>query len=202
MKQIAFLFVFLFCGLTQAQLHLGIVGGLNLANLTGPDVKNSDTRSGFSIGTYQEIKLSPFVSFQPELIFSQKGMIASGDGVFFPSRITCKFDYLELPLLLKFNLPLNEQANVHLLAGPSVAALVTSRYSTNGDASIPGEEIPDLMKDVDCGFILGGGIGYYTGAGVLNLEIRYEIGAMSAFRNSYGVDVKNSVLSILTAYSF
>jgi hypothetical protein len=106
---------------TQAQdTRFGIKGGLSFYKIAG-DVSasymglsygesfDSNTKMGFHGGIFMEKPLNEYLSIQPEVNFIQKGGSESGDidedfGFFDDEDIT--LSYIDVPLLLKLNIPL------------------------------------------------------------------------------------------------
>ena len=82
------------------QPRIGIEGGLSIANTVSSYNSNYSTNSilGFNAGIVAEIPLIYPLSFEPEVLFSQKGYEASTtDGT-----LTQRNNYIDVPLLAKF----------------------------------------------------------------------------------------------------
>lgn len=99
----------------QAQIKLGVKGGLNLANSlsdTWKEKANADSYTGFFIGPMVDITI-PIVSLgiDGSLLYSQKGNKLDGE--------TFKQQGLEIPVNLKYYFGLGSLASVYLAAGPS-----------------------------------------------------------------------------------
>src|SRR6478609_2447999 len=88
---------------SQAEVAFGIKGGLNFAKL---DVKSSastnyDNRTGYHAGASALIKITAF-AIQPEILFSKQGTTYKVN----TSSYEANFDYINVPIMLKFYLPL------------------------------------------------------------------------------------------------
>ncbi len=111
--------------------RFGVEAGFNLANLNGPNVGDVfGSRLGFVGGAFLGLPLSPSLSLQPELLYSQKGGNYNGNPVL--------LNYWELPILLDVNLV----GPLALLLGPSFAL----NASNNGVNNI---------NDSDIGLVAG-----------------------------------------------
>ena len=104
---------------------IGIEGGLSIANTVSSFNTNYGTSSilGFNAGLVASIPLIYPLSFQPEVLFSQKGYQANTvDG-----RLTQRNNYIDIPLLAKFRLV----RGFNLLMGPQINIPVTSTTTFN-----------------------------------------------------------------------
>ena len=97
----------------QAQIKLGVKGGLNLAkaDFDKSDLKTSNF-TGFFIGPMVDINI-PIVGLGVDgaLMFSQKGVKVDDE--------TEKMNGIEVPINLKYSIGLGSLASVYLAAGPS-----------------------------------------------------------------------------------
>lgn len=118
-------------GVSAQSPRWGVKAGLNMANLGG-DI-SPDARIGFHAGVTAEFGLTEMISLQPEALVSLKGC----DGV--------DPYYLEVPINVKFNFPLNAD-KVYLAVGPYVA------YGISGS-----NNYFDANKSLDYGIGIGAG---------------------------------------------
>ena len=110
----------------NAQLRLGIKGGLNIANVTlSSDIVKPYNVTGFHIGPLVEL-ISPIgLGFDGAILYSQKG-IDIGDE-------TIMTDYLEVPVNLKWKLQLPVIEHVckpYAAAGPYAQIRLSEEKST------------------------------------------------------------------------
>lgn len=99
----------------QAQIKLGVKGGLNLASSLSDawnDKTNTDNYTGFFIGPMVDVTI-PIIGLGVEgaLMYSQKGNKIEGQ--------TLKQQGLEIPVNLKYSIGLGSLASIYLAAGPS-----------------------------------------------------------------------------------
>lgn len=142
-------------------LSLGIKGGLNMASIAGADAGSPIMKPGLVGGAYATIDLM-FVNIQPEALYSQKGLKRDDGGI----TITVHYNYLEIPVLLKF--PLGKIIVPSIYAGPSFGMLMS--------ADIEGIDIKDGLKSSDLGLVFG--VDVKTPV-KLSVDARYTMGLTS-----------------------
>jgi len=108
------------------RVRVGIAGGLNLANtVTGYDNQvSTGTIAGFNAGLTLDVPLIYPLSFEPEVLYSQKGYSATTPDGHFTSRE----NFIDVPLLAKFHLA----PGFNFLIGPQLSFLTstTNTYSS------------------------------------------------------------------------
>jgi opacity protein-like surface antigen len=108
------------------RVRIGVTGGLNLANtVSGYDNNvSTGTIAGFNAGLFLDVPLIFPLSFEPEVLYSQKGYSASTPDGHFTSRE----DFIDVPLLAKFHLA----PGFNFLIGPQLSFLTntTNTYSS------------------------------------------------------------------------
>ena len=111
------------------RVKVGLTGGLNIANTV--DAYNSNYSTGsiaaWNAGLYLDIPLVYPLSFEPEVLFSQKGYSAqTTDG-----NLTSRSNFIDVPLLAKFHLA----PGFNFLIGPQLSFLTsTTNTYDNGFA--------------------------------------------------------------------
>lgn len=157
----------------QAQSTFGIKGGLSLysisfdASVAGLSASRStDSKIGFGAGLFMEIPVSDIFSIQPEALFVQKGGSEDGgsDDIFEGESGDATLSYIDIPVFLKANIPVDGEVRPFLMAGPMMGYLI--------DAQADGEDISEVLSSLNYGVSLGGGISF----GNLIVDIRYDIG--------------------------
>ncbi len=163
----------------------GLKAGLSFATLSNasPDWK---TRTGFAGGVALGLMPGP-VSLQPEVLYVQKGVAANGA----PSNTAPRLAYLDVPVLLKVQLPTPGIAPF-ADAGPVVSFRLSC---TAGDA-----DCRDTFKSTDWGVALGGGV-RLGGATGLTIEGRYTWGLNDVHDISSGVASKTRTFLVLAGIS-
>jgi hypothetical protein len=140
------------------------------------DDLNPKNSTGLALGALLEIGLGERFAIQPEVNLVAKGYRLDDDGF---SDYTEKFNYLEVPLLLKLRFG-GENIGVYLAAGPSFGyALSGHKKGTTIFGGQVDEDIDfdqDLLKRTDFGAQAGIGINLGLGPGALFVDGRYLLG--------------------------
>lgn len=200
MKKMSMLLVlsFMLCMVlpASAQMDVGVLGGLNLANLSvdpgiGADLK---TRTGFGFGGVLGIGLGEMFSLEFEPMFLQKGAKAEAGGT--DGKI--KADYLEVPVMLK--VPFG-QGNVkpYVMAGPQVGYLLSAKVEAGGQE----QDIKDDVKSIDFGVAFGAGVGIPAGNNTVFIEGRYALGLTDVNDDSNDpTEIKTKGIQIFAGITF
>jgi hypothetical protein len=150
-------------------------------------------RIGFTLGAFYSIEITDVFSLQPEIFYFIKG----GGGTTFAGissvRWVEKMSYLELPLLLKYELN-----NLSLFVGPFVALLIQNEIKGavhRVDALFERTKEENNRKDFDSGIVFGASIS----SGKVIFEIRYTMGLVNIIE---GGVMKTCTLSFLLGMSF
>ncbi len=172
--------VILCAGLSSAQVGIGIKGGVNFANVGGADAApNSKTLIGFAAGGYLEISLPVLFTIQPEVLYSQKGFIAdeniSGTNV----KVTGSLNYLEIPVLVKFSLPV-PVVKPSLYAGPAMGILLSAKAKAEASGQSSETDIKDQITSTDWGLVVGAS----ANIAIITVDIRYTLGLATIDKTS------------------
>jgi hypothetical protein len=111
-----------------------------------------DSRVGFIGGAFLTYSLNRQFAVQPEILYAAKG---AEKGLFI-FTFYWEIDYLEIPVLLKYDLVPDGSVHPNLFAGPALDILLSSKIGAL-DESI---DVADGMKAMDIGLVFGGGIDY------------------------------------------
>jgi Outer membrane protein beta-barrel domain len=194
--------VCIFSTLSFAQMQLGIKAGLNLANLSGDDISDTDSRTGFAGGLFFMYQFSDMFAIQPEAYYTMKGATDKGTIEGFSYDAEIKLDYIEVPLLLKFLIPIKGSGiKPAIFAGPSVGFNLSAKSKIEAGGQTFEEDMQDVAS-TDFGLVFGGGIGFPVGNGELGLDIRYILGLSTIDDSADKADVKNSVINFNLYYGF
>jgi hypothetical protein len=196
MKKIVIVFtVFMIAGLSapawsQAQFALGIKGGLNFANIDvkGTASSNYENRTGYHAGAFALIKITAF-AIQPELIFSKQGAQYTVN----TTNYEANFDYINVPIMLKFYLPLG----LNIQAGPQFGFLTTAELKTTASGINNTQDAKDRYKDSDVAASFG--LGWDLPFG-LTVDARYNMGLAKINEGTNTNDTKNQVFQLSAGY--
>jgi len=193
--------VFPFSGLIRAEVTgFGLKAGLSYANIHGRDVYEQKPKMGFGAGAFLTYGLGSFFAVQPEVLFVQKGSKYSNGGGANAYKETLGLDYIEVPVLLKFFLPVAKSFRLHLFAGPSLAFKIRARVKATFGGETETETL-DSVKNTDLGLAAGLGLERPLGRGRVTLDVRYTAGTNSLSKGT-GDDIKNGAIGIFAGYSF
>lgn len=155
MKSKLFIFAFLvFCvSSIEAQQSWGLKGGWALSNLSTKDGKLDDSkaRNGFTLGVYGNYPLLGIFSFQPELLYTQKGGLVERGS----TSIDTESGYIDIPL----GLQLNVMENLYFYVGPQFSVLTNIKVTYKvGTISLEVDKNESNYNRIDAGIMGGLGI--------------------------------------------
>ncbi len=161
----------------------GLKGGLNYTMVNGNDADGLDPFASFHGGAYAQFALSESFSLQIEGLYSRKGFKADKE---------YRFDYLELPFLVVYNL--NDNFSLHL--GPQLSVMMISKEDGN-------EINLDDLNTFDYGF--AGGAEYRIG--FARLGARYNLGLAELMDEGdtglpFGRNIKTGVAQLYIGVGF
>lgn len=181
----------------------GIKVGPNFTNLYIDDINDERMKVGINAGFYAKIPISKGVSFQPELLYSNKGTRANYDNfVLGEGEYRFNLHYLELPLLFSFNVAKN--FNIH--AGGYAAYLLGADIKdVNKDGTI--QEIDNLNADnfnrFDAGLV--GGLGFDIQNVTIGARYNYglvKVGESGSLSGELTKNAKNSAIALYVGFAF
>ena len=179
----------------------GVKAGVTFADLSiEPGVDEEDdeladilgNKTGFVVGGFVEVPVTPQFSFAPEVLFVQKGAKADVDG----GSVTITNDQIQIPVLFKANFSTGS-VKPFLTAGPAFGFKTSSKFKLEG---VPGEDDfeddNDDVESMEYSLVFGGGIKF----GKASVEARYDLGLNDLVEDSG--EVKTRTFSILFGYAF
>ncbi|NDW13284.1 porin family protein [Bacteroides sp. 214] len=179
----------------QAQIKLGVKGGLNLAEASfSKDDLKTNNFTGFFIGPMVDITI-PIVGLGVDgsLLYSQKGVkFGSKDGAV---DETVKQNGIEVPINLKYTFGLGSLAGIYIAAGPSFF------FNLSGDDKISSfSEVK--MKNAQLAINLGAGLKLLNH---LQLGVNYNMPLNDSAKFSdalHGDSYKTKTWQVSVAYIF
>ncbi|MDM1137323.1 PorT family protein [Empedobacter falsenii] len=144
----------LFGGLSaaNAQIDLGVKGGLNFPTLSGDSrqIYQNQTkfRTDFYVGGYANYKITDQISFQPELLYSKQGAgLKTNDN----SKAKLITHNINIPLMGRYEIM--DGLNVEF--GPQLGFLVSAKKKTEEGKINEKEKYVDNFKTFDFGLNFG-----------------------------------------------
>ena len=167
----------------------GIKAGVNFANMSGDDTDGLNSLTAFVGGGFVEFPMSPAISIQPEVLYSQKGAKFDNPG----TDVSFKFDYVDIPVLFKYTMP-GESARPYFLFGPSVGFNINSERSADGQS-----EDLDTVASTDFGLVFGIGANFQK----FLIEGRYDLGLSNINDDDTDPRIRNNtVFQLMLGYGF
>lgn len=199
---------------SYAQVNFSVKGGLCFANYIDENSNSADAKSGLVFGVNMDIPLqNSNFSFSPSLLFISKGAdmtmntsltLSDGTGISTMSKMTATQNYLEIPITMKYRLPISSKLNLTMALGPYLACGISgkTKISTSYSGVAISREMNSFGKEVgihrlDYGIIYGVGIEYDK----LIFSIDYDHGLPSIHDHYNGQSwIKNESIALTLGY--
>ncbi|HEX8690826.1 MAG TPA: porin family protein [Longimicrobium sp.] len=187
-------------GAAAQGISVGVKAGVNVATLGGDDVEDADSRIGLVGGAFLVYRFSDMLAIQPEVLYSQKGASFSDT----EGELTVKLDYVDVPVLLRLNVPVTGSSlRPSVFAGPvfSLRASCGAEAEFNGGSvEVDCDELDEegiAVKDTDVGLAFGAGLDFPAGRATVTLDGRYTLGLSSIDDSDLDADVKNRAFAVM-----
>lgn len=190
---------FSFVSYSQPEVKFGSRIGLNFATWRGPDAPpNLHERTGLLIGLSMTLQFDEMFSLEPQILFSMKGTRGSRDTLDYTETM----NYVEIPVLLKFNIPVPNTSLVkpNIYAGPAFAFNVAATEEAASANYVVSSDV--RVRTFDFGLVFGGGINFKLGEIPVDLSIRYTLGLTNWDNSGNNLNIKNGVTSIVAGVAF
>ena len=193
------IFVFFFHR-TSAQMDdiksgiiLGAKGGINYSKFIGDDMPKATVCeictaamnyvTLLSSGLFAEFKILNNFSIQPEVLYSQKGADYSVmSNAYTKEIIIFKMEYVDLPLLFKYNIWIHRGGYLSLFTGPvlnlnlSAKADYSIKYSGKTDTTVSYNNLEShIIRPKTYSAAFGAGYSFDTGLGIIGFDFRYTL---------------------------
>jgi hypothetical protein len=165
---------------------------MNAASIKVTPAISSEAYSGraaFGLGVVVDRQLIENVDLHMAAMYLQKGAKVSETGF----SATFKVNYFELPVMVRYTLPLDLQIMPYAMAGPSVGLLTKAKYDSGDNEHDATSETRKI--DFSAGF--GAGVKIPEGPRMLFAEVRYLLGFVNINNQSDESMVMNRGLQIL-----
>ncbi len=221
-----------------SKFTLGAFGGLNIPDLTGgggnPLSTGWSSRTGAAFGLTFELKTGTHFAWQADVLYSSEGGQRNGMQAYMANhdqttqsvmpyfyaniKNASELNYLEIPVMGKFLIPVTKTSNFYVDFGPYVGILLNAKQITSGQSPVYGDmagTIPisssqnfdantDITNQINTvNFGLTGGIGFSQGVGFgsVFLDFRGAYGLTTIQNNSQNGDNHTGNLCISLGYS-
>lgn len=185
-------------GTSAGEVSVGLKGGLIMTNVTGIPEEWEDAqsyRTGFSGGAFLNYAFDEALSLQPELLYVPKGFSGTLYDGFIDVDASPRFEFLELPVLLKYTFSGGGKLHPCVFAGPSIGFAMSSKLKISVGWLSSSIDISSVTNDVDFGVVAGAGFGYETNRGLITFDARYQRGFTNIIESTE-LDINGSTQTI------
>lgn len=179
-----------------SQTKFGIKAGVVTANMSGDGwsiiedmngvTMDNKSLMGMAGGLSVEFPLGTNgVSLQPEFLYVMKGDKGETTDAGDTYTVKYKNDYLEIPVLIKYNFTSTGNKSPFMFAGPVAGFNIASKLEVQDpppDRADLGDFDIENAKSLDFGLTIGGGLGLAMGqSGKLTFDLRYTTGLTNVY---------------------
>jgi hypothetical protein len=185
--------------------------GLNLSKLNYKDDLqgyNFNYRNGIKLGLFTEYNLADLFLIHTEINYSMRGTEYGLDeiesfGLTIPKhKFIQKINYVEVPVLFEYNLPINFYLKPKIFIGPEISFLLNAKIEyIEDDVSKNEIEEKDTFKSTEYGIVMGVGTDYNIFLGKFIFDVRYYYG-LSNINKVEGSKITSNTLSFNLGYAF
>jgi len=171
--------------------NIGAKAGFSSSSFRSAEINDISRRNLATTGAY--LNYAPgkgIFSLQPEILYAPKGSSFSYAGV----RYEYKLNYIEVPLLLKFSIPIAKTFYPNVFAGPQAGFRLSEKRSvTSGNTQIVNTQ---KTNGVDYGGVFGAGFDIKLDNVVLGFDGRYMLGLNELETADEFDDIRNGAFSL------
>lgn len=165
-------------GLAQST-DFGIYSGVNHSSIT--DLSGRERNTGLQVGIFTKMSLPTIpVDIQPELIYlrfnSNGGGPTMGERLPSHSFYSKRFDYFQLPILLKYDFLKMRPYTHNVFMGPYGSYNIDAETYFSPFTSYEGINISNYVNNLDYGMVIGTEAQFNFKMVVFSFGIRYQIG--------------------------
>ena len=185
--------------------RLGVVAGGTFSQLRGLDNVRAKNRTGTVFGLSLKLPMSDRVALQPEVLFINKGSKLEFDNA---GNSDIRLDYLEIPLLLRFDRSLSSALTPHFYLGPSLSYNVGCNVEVSTSPGASSDCKRDVFfepNDVDWGAVIGAGLDLNLGGLGVTGGARYGVGMANVSKDdgpALEQRVRNGTLTVYAGLLF
>ncbi len=221
-----------------SKFTLGIHGGLNLPRLSGGNgnelSRDYTSREGIAFGLTSSLSLNSRFSLQVDLMYSSEGGKRNGVQAFDASSFNplvpagtyfyadynneSILNYVELPVMLKYLIPLNKSLKFYADFGPYFGILLNARQKTSGSSIVYADraetqpvsapvsfdastDITSSINSFNFGLTGGGGLAKTLNSGEIFIDLRGAYGLIVIQKNKEDGSSHNGYLLIDVGYA-
>lgn len=180
----------------EGQVNFGIKAGVTNSMLYGSDAGDVASRGTVLGGAFLKLNSGGIFAIQPEFLLVQKG--ATNYNGTWNVKQEFSAEYLEIPLLLKLQIPLFESIYPHVFAGPYGAYKLHHSYRAYQiDSDEPFDTKTFEARAYDYGGVVGAGLDLQGDLIFVTGDVRYTFGLPSIDAGPGNWQLKNRGVSVM-----
>ena len=168
-------FTFLIAIPASAQVNLGFLGGINLANVDADPLEEEwelSSTTVFGFGGVLDFNLNESVTLRLEPMYLQKGTTID---IIETYKIEFNVAYIEIPVMIMYNIGTSE-TKPYVMAGPTIGHNLSAELKISGGGMSGEDDVKDTISDFEFGLCFGAGVSVPMGNNFIFLEARYSLG--------------------------
>lgn len=183
---------------SQTTLDIGVEAGLNIANITSTPSFTTDARTGFIVGGIVDVGFGKTIGIQSGIRFIMKGYTTTSQGVTFKE----KFNYLEIPVLLKARFPLTE-IKPYVFGGPTLGINLAATEEQSNQTQTQNVDVSNSVESMDIGLLFGAGMDFKIATKTsLFVQFGYALGLSNWLKGNTTTTAKNNGIQITAGAKF
>ncbi|MDR0787282.1 MAG: PorT family protein [Gemmatimonadota bacterium] len=167
-------------------VRIGIVGGLNLANMTESE---ADSRAGLIAGLSLIKPINTSFSLVTEAAYSARGakVRIREDGV--PVSASLNVGYIDIPVFIRYQLPVSGEFKPYMQAGPALGLNTGCNVGASGggvSVTVACSEVGADIRTFDLGAVAGAGLEIDLLRYAVGIGARYNAGLVDVSKDGSG----------------
>lgn len=168
----------------------GLRAGVSTTAFYGAATDYSEPNADFSAGAFLTYRLSPRWALQPEMAYTRRRGQADLSRVFGSARNgELTLGFVEVPLLVKASLPVQQGTRPSLMAGP-YASVRLSQQASDGNFVLQNLDLAQELRRWDYGLVAGLGMESPVGRRTVSFDVRYQWGLANLFAEAERPDLR------------
>lgn len=170
---------------------------------------NEFNLNSYKIGVFYSFRLGKNVLLQPELYFSQFGSRVYGSDWMTGKLNKETLSYIELPLLVKYRVPLGSRLRPVLFGGGYFAYRVSKNLfdiitEIYGECYVPPSPYITYIpySETDSGVVMGIGLEHIGSTASMHFDLRVNIGLLNVYNGTPDFKKRNHSLSFMVGVGF
>lgn len=185
----------------EVSIQFGVRAGFSRANFINQNY-NNEARTEYALGVPMVIDLPVFLNNDIKLgiesgaYYYQKGIQNPPEEF---NAETLNIDYIQVPVLARFNYTSLRWLDPHIVVGPYLAFMVSSEA---GRTTRRRNDLDDRTNSADLGGVFGVGTDLSIGHTTLNTRLEYSVGFEPVFSIPEDSEEGHSMFSIMVGITF